>query len=89
MANWLATPMMIAKELAIILPSDAVVSTKELPNGDIQAEFGTCGGIGSVKFSQKERALSMNEMRELAKPQVTEQLLSILTVDNSFTGESI
>lgn len=74
MANCLLTPMILAKEFCLMLPSDAVVDALALGDKGIRISFESCGSIGSFDVERKDLTRSLNEVGEIYKPVLTNEL---------------
>lgn len=70
MANCMASPLMISRELLTMLPSDAKVFAEEMLDGNVFVRIETCDRYGSFLVVKMDRILSMNDIHERYKPLV-------------------
>ena len=83
MANCMVTPLMLAREALLWLPSDAETFAEESTSGDVLVGFITCNYSGSFLVAKLDRILSLDDIREKYKPALTEALHDIWSGKNS------
>lgn len=79
----MATPLMLAREALLCLPSDAQTFAEESESGDVLVGFKTCNYSGSFLVAKGDRLKSLDEIRDIYKPALTEALHDIWSGKNS------